>query len=79
MATTTWGSRPAEDMFKIATRLAGFDARELMLEIHARHDWRRSEKVNERTVLAAMDTLYKKAHDESCTCSTCSRRRQEVK
>lgn len=53
---TTWGSVNAEDMFKIATRLAGFDASELMLEIHRRQR-RRDAKVNEATVLAAMATV----------------------
>lgn len=59
---TTWGSRNAEDMFRIAVVLAGFDPRELMLEIHRRQNGRNA-KVNEATVLAAMDTLYRKAHE----------------
>jgi len=54
--TAGWGSRNAEDMFKIATRLAGFDAKELMLEIHRRQRGR-DAKVNEATVLAAMQTV----------------------
>lgn len=52
-----WGSAAAEDMFRVATMLAGFDARELMLEIHRRTAHSRAEKVNEPTVLAAMQTL----------------------
>lgn len=54
--STTWGSRNAEDMFKIATRLAGFDAKALMLEIH-RSQRDKTRKVNEATVLQAMQTL----------------------
>lgn len=43
----------AHDLFVIAIRLAGFDARELMLAIHRRQR-DHSRTVNSRTVLAAM-------------------------
>ena len=56
---TTWGSRNAEGMFRIATRLAGFDAKELMLEIHRRST--NGHKVNENTVTQAMQTLSDRA------------------
>ena len=52
-----WGSKNAEDLFKIATNLAGFDRKELMLEIHRRQRGR-DATVNEATVLAAMQTIY---------------------
>ena len=52
-----WGSKIAEDLFKIATNLAGFDRKELMLEIHRRQRGR-DATVNEATVLAAMQTIY---------------------
>ena len=58
--TKGWGSKNAEDMFTIATRLAGFDASELMLEIHRRSTHGR--KVNESTVCNAMQTLKDKWH-----------------
>lgn len=51
---TSWGSHNAEGMFNIATRLAGFDPRELMIEINRRS---KSDKVNERTVLNAMQAI----------------------
>lgn len=54
--TTTWGSKNAEDLFKIATRLAGFDAKKLMLEIHRRQR-DKSRTVNETTVERAMQAL----------------------
>ncbi len=54
--TGGWGSANAEDMFKIATRLAGFDSKELMFEI-CRQQGARDARVNERTVLAAMHTI----------------------
>ena len=54
---TTWGSRNAEDMFRIATRIAGFDAKELMLEIHNRTKHSKAKKVNENTVCEAMQTI----------------------
>lgn len=55
---TTWGSRNAEDMFQIATKLAGFDPIELMKEIVRRTKGRKTFRVNEPTVLNAMDTIY---------------------
>lgn len=55
-----WGSKNAEDLFIIATRIAGFDSGELMIEIHRRSP--KSNKVNERTVLAAMQTVYDRYH-----------------
>ena len=57
--TPIWGSRNAEDMFKIATRLAGFNGPELMLEI-TRRQGRRNAMVNEATVLGAMQTISKR-------------------
>ena len=53
---TTWGSRNAEGMFRIATLLAGFDASELMIEIHRRQKGRKGN-VNESTVCSAMQVL----------------------
>jgi hypothetical protein len=64
--TLGWGSREAEDLFKIATRLAGFDARALMLEITRRQRGRDS-KANAATVLAAMQTLSDKFDREHPT------------
>lgn len=61
--TSGWGSANAEDLFKVATRLAGFDARELMLEIHRRLRGR-DALVNERTVLAAMHTISQRAKQD---------------
>jgi len=55
---TTWGSRNAEDMFQIATKLAGFDPIELMKEIVRRTKGRKTFRVNEPTVLNAMDAIY---------------------
>lgn len=52
---TSWGSRPAHEMFWIAVYLAGFDATALMLEIHRRSP--HGGKVKESTVLAAMQVL----------------------
>lgn len=54
--TTGWGSKNAEAMFNVATRLAGFDAKELMLEI-TRRQRDRSCKVYEPTVLEAMQAI----------------------
>ena len=54
---TSWGSKNAEDMFQIATKLANFDGIELMKEIILRQK-RRDAKVNVTTVLEAMDTIY---------------------
>ena len=56
--STTWGSKNAEDMFRIATRLANFDARLLMLEICRRSP--HGAQVKESTVLQAMQTLRDK-------------------
>ena len=53
---TTWGSKNAEDMYAIATRLAGFDPGELMVEIHRRSD-PYATRVNEPTVLKAMQAV----------------------
>ena len=53
---TTWGSKWAEDLYHVATRLAGFDANELMIEIHRRQR-DHSRTVNAATVLAAMQTI----------------------
>ena len=63
---TTWGSKNAEQMFIIATRFAGFDAKELMLEIH-RHS-PKGKRVKEDTVTNAMHTLktrWDAAHKQS--------------
>jgi hypothetical protein len=54
----TWGSQNAEDLFRIATRLAGFDPKELMFEIHRRVMKRNPIRVNVNTVLEAMQTVY---------------------
>lgn len=54
--SVTWGSKPAEDTFTLATRLAGFDRHELMLEI-TRLQGRRLTKVNETTVIRAIQSL----------------------
>jgi hypothetical protein len=53
---TSWGSKNAEGMYQIATRIAGFDPIKLMLEI-TRRQGRNLRKVNESTVLAAMQAL----------------------
>ena len=54
MNETTWGSKNAEDMYRIAVKLAGFDAKELMVGINQRS---KSGKVNLATVLAAMQKI----------------------
>jgi hypothetical protein len=54
---TSWGSKNAEDMFTIATRLAGFDPKELMAEICKRTRGRDSMRVNVNTVTEAMQTI----------------------
>lgn len=54
---TTWGSKNAEAMYAIATILAGFDPKELMLEIHRRQR-DKTRQINERTVLQAMQTVF---------------------
>lgn len=51
-----WGSVNAEDLYQIATRIAGFDRAELMLEI-SRRKGRRDGLVNETTVLNAMKVV----------------------
>jgi len=51
---TTWGSRNAEDMFRVAVLLANFDAADLMTRINKRS---RDRKTNERTVLACMQEM----------------------
>ena len=56
---TTWGSANAEDMYRIATRLAGFDAVELMLEIgQQQRDPGRSTSLP--TVLRAMGVVSRR-------------------
>lgn len=57
---TTWGSVNAEDMFQIATRMAGFDPMELMKEIHRRTMHSKALKVNEHSVLEAMQTVFER-------------------
>ena len=54
---TTWGSVNAENMYRIAVGMAGFDASELMIEIARRTRSRPGTKTNERTVLNAMDAV----------------------
>ena len=49
---TTWGSKNAEDLFSIATRIAGFEAIALMKEISKLS--KISAKVKESTVSQAM-------------------------
>jgi hypothetical protein len=53
---TTWGSKNAEDLFTLVTRIAGFDPKALMLEIH-RLQRDKTRQVNERTVLNAVQAL----------------------
>ena len=71
MTETTWGSRNAEGMFEIATRFAGFDAKELMAQIIYRTRNSSALKVNERTVTEAMQTIQDrwdaKHKAEGCT------------
>lgn len=47
----------AGDLFKIATRIAGFDAKELMLEIARLQRHSKAVRANERTVLRAMQAV----------------------
>ena len=61
---TTWGSKAAESMFQIATRLAGFEPGELMLEIHRLTHHRGTTRVNEPTVRKAMSIIYERWHGE---------------
>ncbi len=51
-----WGSKTAEDLFKIAINLAGFDKYELMREIHRRQRGREA-LVNSATVENAMQVI----------------------
>lgn len=60
---TTWGSKSAESLYRIATRLAGFDAKELMLAIHRRQRGK-SRTVNVVTVENAMQELTDKWDSE---------------
>ena len=53
---TTWGSKNAEDMYRIAVKLANFDPKELMIEIHRLSP--RGDKVKESTVLKAMQIVF---------------------
>ncbi len=62
---TTWGSKNAEDLYRLATRMANFDAGELMTEIHRRTAKSKAEKVNERTVEAAMQTVFERHAEEA--------------
>ena len=62
MTDTTWGSANAEDLFKIATRMAGFDAVELMVEIHRRQHGR-DAIVNVATVSNAMQVVRDRYDD----------------
>ncbi len=48
-------SREARDMFIIATRIAGFDYRELMLEMHRLRP--NTDRFNVTTVLNAMQAI----------------------
>ena len=51
-----WGSKAAEDMYRIATSLAGFDRVELWKEM-MRRQGKRDALVNERTVINSMQVL----------------------
>lgn len=53
-------SRSASDLFLIAVRLAGFDAAELMHEIHRRVGRRSPERINAATVEAAMGAVRRR-------------------
>jgi len=53
---TTWGSKNAEDLYNVATRLAGFDPFELMREI-TKLSTRGASRVNESTVANAMQAI----------------------
>ncbi len=52
---TTWGSKNAEDMFTVATKLANFNAKELMVEIHRKSPC--GNKVKVSTVEDAMHII----------------------
>jgi len=56
-------SKRGQEMFTIAVYLANFDRVELMLEIY-RLQRNKSAKINEPTVLQAMDNIYHKYHDQ---------------
>ena len=61
----TFMSRPARDMWIIATLLAGFDPDELWEEIRRQRAGRRpSGRINEPTVLNAMDALMRRHRPE---------------
>ena len=61
----TFMSRPARDMWMIATLLAGFDPDELWQEIRRRRAGRRPVgRINEPTVLNAMDALMRRHRPE---------------
>ena len=57
MFNLKWMSVNAHDMAMIAVRLAGFDCKELFLEIHKLQGRRIGAKVNETTVTHAMQNL----------------------
>lgn len=50
-----WGSKKAEDMYRVATTMANFDAKELMVEIHRLSPG--GAKIKESTVLQAMQNV----------------------
>lgn len=61
MRAATFMSRPARDMWMIATLLAGFDPDELWEEIRRQRAGRRpGGRINEPTVLNAMDALARR-------------------
>lgn len=58
-------SRPARDMWMVATLLAGFDPDELWEEIRRQQAGRRHcGRINEPTVLDAMDALMRRHRPE---------------
>ena len=62
----TFMSGPARDMWMIATLLAGFDPDELWQEIRRQRAGRRPVgRINEPTVLNAMDALVRRHRQES--------------
>ena len=61
LRAATFMSRPARDMWMIATLLAGFDPDELWEEIRRQRAGRRpGGRINEPTVLNAMDALARR-------------------
>ena len=61
----TFMSRPARDMWMIATLLAGFDPDELWQEIRRQRAGRRPVgRINEPSVLNAMDALMRRHRPE---------------